>query len=45
MLTSRILNSLKSSADFPFNEKATEQFGNSGEAIKWCFDTIDGTEG
>jgi len=27
------------------NEKATEQFGNSGEAIKWCFDTIDGTEG
>ena len=27
------------------NEKATEPFGNSGEAIKWCFDTIEGMEG
>ena len=23
------------------NEKANEPFKNSGEAIKWCFDTID----
>ena len=23
------------------NEKATEAFKNSGEAIKWCFDSID----
>ena len=23
------------------NEKATEPFVNSGEAIKWCFDSID----
>lgn len=24
------------------SEKATEPFANSGEAIKWCFDIIDG---
>lgn len=24
------------------NEKATELFKDSGEAIKWCFDIIDG---
>lgn len=24
------------------NEKSTEPFANSGEAIKWCFETIDG---
>lgn len=23
------------------NEKASEAFANSGEAIKWCFDNID----
>ena len=23
------------------NEKASETFANSGEAIKWCFDNID----